>query len=282
MSYEHSSAAFPAAVPCGIGQRLLRKEHMAKKSSRTHVGNSLKPRAGSRDGHRIHNRILLDLPRKECDAVVSKLEFVQLPVRSVLNEMSQSIEFCYFVDSGLASVLNVMPGEKSVEVGLAGKEGFVGLPILVGFGTSPTQTVMQIGGTGFRVSSRDMTGILRECPQLEKRLHRYCQEFALQTAQIAACNRLHEVDKRLARWLLMSEDRVDDSTFPLTQEFLAHMLGTRRASVTVAAGILQKAGLITYKRGQVTIKDRAGLVKAACACYGQLNKQMKRWQGDSR
>ena len=133
MSYEHSSAAFPAAVPCGIGQRLqlLRKEHMAKQSSRTHVDNFLKPRAGSSDGHRIHNRILLDLPRKECDAVVSKLEFVQLPVRSVLNEMSQPIEFCYFVESGLASVLNAMPGEKSVAVGLAGKKGFVGLPILV-------------------------------------------------------------------------------------------------------------------------------------------------------
>ena len=195
--------------------------------------------------------------------------------------MAEPIKYGYFITSGLASILNVMSDGKSVEVGLSGKEGFVGLPLIVGFGTSPTQAVMQIGGSGFRVAAKDLEGILRRCPQLEKNLQRYSQEIALQTTQIAACNRLHEVEERLARWLLMSQDRVGVSEFPLTQQFLAHMLGTRRASVTVAAGILQKAGLITYKRGQVKIENRGELENAACECYGHLNQQIKSWHNNS-
>jgi CRP-like cAMP-binding protein len=112
-------------------------------------------------------------------------------------------------------------------------------------------------------------------------LHRYSQELSVQAIQIAACNRLHEVDERLARWLLMSQDRVGEAIFPLTQEFISHMLGTRRASVTVAAGILQKAGLITYSRGQVTIENRAGLESAACECYEGINQQLEKWRRDS-
>jgi CRP-like cAMP-binding protein len=233
------------------------------------------------DGNAIHNAILADLTRNDCESILSKLEFVELPVHTVLNEMAQPIKYGYFINSGLASVLNVMSDGKSVEVGLSGKEGFVGLPLIVGFETSPTQVVMQIGGTGFRVSAKDVKEILRRCPNLEKSLHRYSQEIALQVTQVAACNRLHEVEERLARWLLMSQDRIGTSEFPLTQQFLAHMLGTRRASVTVAAGILQKAGLITYKRGQVKIEHRAKLEQAACECYRQLNQQIKSWHKDS-
>jgi CRP-like cAMP-binding protein len=119
--------------------------------------------------------------------------------------------------------------------------------------------------------------VLEECPELQKRLGRYAQELALQSVQLAACNRLHEVDARLARWLLMSHDRVNTSTFRLTQESLASMLGTRRASVTTAAGILQRAGLITYKRGEIKILKRKELEDAACECYRKLNQQMKSW-----
>ena len=229
------------------------------------------------NGHAVYNTILLDLPDQQREVVYTKLDFVPLPTHTVLNEMAEPIKFVYFVNSGLASILNVMSDGKSVEVGLSGKEGFVGLPLIVGFATSPTQAVMQIEGSGFKMSVRDFLSILPACPQLEKSLNRYSQELALQTTQIAACNRLHELEERLARWLLMSQDRVDSPVFSLTQEFLAHMLGTRRASVTVAAGILQKAGLITYKRGQVKIEDRAGLESAACECYRQLNQQMKNW-----
>jgi CRP-like cAMP-binding protein len=233
------------------------------------------------DKQMAQNEILRGLPSAESEAVYAKIEFAELPVRTVLNQITKPIEFCYFVNGGLASILNVMADGKSVEVGLSGKEGFVGLPILVGYKISPTQAVMQIGGSAFRVRAKDLTELLRECPQLEKALSRYAQELALQGTQIAACNRLHGVEQRMARWLLMSADRMDVSEFPLTQEFLAHMLGTRRASVTTAAGILQRKGLITYKRGQVKITNRSKLENACCECYSRLVQQLRSWRNGS-
>ncbi len=233
-------------------------------------------------GQTMHNVILLALSRKDRKAVYAKLEFVDFPTHCVLNQIAELIHHVYFINAGLASILNVTSEGKSVEVGLTGKEGFVGLPLIAGFGTSPTRAVTQIAGTAFRLSVRDLKSILRDCPQLLKQLHRYAQEFALQVTHVAACNRLHRVDQRLARWFLMSQDRMGGSSFLLTQEFLSHMLGTRRASVTIAAGVLQKAGLITYRRGKVTIKNRAGLEKAACGCYASLTRQLRQWRGGSR
>lgn len=131
------------------------------------------------------------------------------------------------------------------------------------------------------MDSETLMGLLRQCPKLERRLQQFSQALGMQATQIAACNRLHEVDERLARWLLMSADRVGSNSVPLTQEFLAQMLGTRRASVTVAAGILQRAGLITHTRGDVEIIDRRGLEEASCECYGIMQHQIKEWQGDS-
>jgi CRP-like cAMP-binding protein len=174
-----------------------------------------------------------------------------------------------------------MSDGKRIEVGLTGKEGFVGLPLAVGFKTSPTLTIIQIAATGFRVGTRDLENIFRTCPELVRSLNRYTQELALQQTQVAACNRLHDVEERLARWLLMSQDRVESPSFLLTQEFLSHMLGTRRASVTVAAGVLQKAGLITYKRGQVHVRNRSKLEKSSCECYQILNRQMECWRNNS-
>jgi CRP-like cAMP-binding protein len=233
-------------------------------------------------GHAIHNAILLALPRKEREAVCAKLEFVEFPTYCILNEMAEPIDQGYFIDSGLASILNVTLEGKSVEVGLTGREGFVGLPLIVGFRTSPTRAVSQIAGTAFRIGAKDLGKLLPRCPQLLRLLHRYSQEFGLQVTQVAVCNRLHRVDKRLARWFLMSQDRMGGASFLLTQEFLSHMLGSRRASVTIAAGVLHKRGLITYRRGQVTIENRAGLEKAACECYGKLTSQLKRWRRNSR
>jgi CRP-like cAMP-binding protein len=230
----------------------------------------------------IQNEILLGLPRKERALVLSKSEFVALPARTVLSEMAGPIEYCYLLNSGVVSIIHVMSDGKSVEVGLTGKEGFVGLPLIVGYRTSPTRAIVQIEASGYEIRARDLKNALGNCPRLEESLHRYSQELSIQAIQIAACNRLHEVDERLARWLLMSQDRVGESTFPLTQEFISHMLGTRRASVTVAACILQKAGLITYRRGQVTIENRAGLESASCECYDAINQQIERWHRDSR
>jgi CRP-like cAMP-binding protein len=237
------------------------------------------PRGGGRP---IQNAILLGLPRKERASVLSKSKFISLPARTILSEMGERIEFCYFLSSGVVSIIHVMTDGKSVEVGLSGKEGFVGLPLIVGYSTSPTRAIVQIDATGYRMSTQDLKSALGPCPRLKDSLHRYSQELSIQAVQIAACNRVHEVEERLARWLLMCQDRIGKPTFSLTQEFVSHMLGTRRASVTVAAGILQKAGLITYTRGQVQIENVAGLEAAACECYEGINRQIERWQKDLR
>jgi CRP-like cAMP-binding protein len=195
--------------------------------------------------------------------------------------MGSPIAFGWFLNGGLGSILNVMSTGKSVEVGLSGHEGFVGIPLIAGLRSSPTRIVMQVAGSGYRISAKALTGVLRRCPQLAKSLQRYAQELVLQATHVAACNRLHEVEQRLARWLLMSQDRLGGDIVPLTQEFLAHMLGTRRASVTVAAGILQDEGFITYTRGRVQIKKRRSLEKATCECYAIIKQQSRRWQKEA-
>ncbi|MHB8616523.1 MAG: Crp/Fnr family transcriptional regulator [Candidatus Acidiferrales bacterium] len=231
--------------------------------------------------HAVKNKILLGLPAEDRSIIFSKLTFVALPTPTVLNEAGERIKFAFFINDGLASVLRVMSDGRSVEVGLCGKEGFVGLPLTAGFSSSPTRTIMQVAGSAFRVSAKDLLAALRESPTLVTSLQRFSQELALQSEQVATCNRLHEVDERLTRWLLMSQDRLGGSQVPLTQNFLAYMLGTRRASVTVAAGILQKAGLISYWRGRVKIESRVGLEDAACECYDALTQQTERWRQEA-
>lgn len=244
--------------------------------------NGLAARSGGRSpraawNRAVHNEILLCLPRPEHDLMFSALEFTELPAHTRLLEEGQPIEQGYFPDIGLATVLSVMTSGKSVEVGLTGREGFVGLPLVVGLNTSAHRVVMQVAGSAFRIPSGVLTRLLLKCPRLERRLHRYAQQFAMQAAQAAACNRLHDVEQRLARWLLMGQDRVGGNLIPLTQETLAHMLGTRRASVTVAAGLLQTAGLIQCARGAITIMSRAGLESSACECYGVMMQQFHNW-----
>lgn len=233
------------------------------------------------DGQPVENEILLALPAPERDVIFPQLAFVDLRTHDVLHEPGEPIKFGYFLNTGMTSILTVLPEGKSVEVGLTGKDGFVGLPLIVGFSSGPTQAVVQIAGNGFRIGARGITQAVRQCPVLANRLQRYVQILAMQGTQVAACNRLHEVDERLARWLLMCQDRIGSNFVPLTQEFLAHMLGTRRASVTVAAGMLQKAGLITYQRGHVNIVDRTLLEGACCECYEIMRQQDRRWQSES-
>ncbi len=236
------------------------------------------------DGGRrsMENEILLGLPRKERALILSKSEFLSLPARTILTEMSKPIEFCYFLNGGVVSVIHVMTDGKSVEVGLTGKEGFVGLPLVVGYSTSPTRGIVQIDAAGYKISAQDLKNSLSACPKLRESLHRYSQELSIQAIQIAACNRLHEVDERLARWLLMSQDRIRLRVLPLTQEFLSQMLGTRRASVSVASAILRKKGLIEAGRGHVSILDRKKLEEASCECYGAIQRQLESWRKDSQ
>jgi len=232
------------------------------------------------DGNHIYNEILLSLPAKDRESLLPKLELVRLKTHLVLHGPGDTLKSAYFCNTGLVSVLSVFEDGKSVEVGLIGKEGYVGVPLVAGFRTAATRAIAQIDGSAFRVDGKTLVDFLVECPKLERQLQRFSQIMSMQVTQIAACNRLHEVDERLARWLLMSADRIGSSSLPLTQEFLAQMLGTRRSSVTVAAGMLQKAGLIAHSRGDVKIIDSRCWKKppanATESCGGKPRSGMSR------
>src|SRR5882672_1620102 len=219
------------------------------------------------DGNEIQNLILRDLPRNECNQVFSSLELVRLKLHQVLHEVGETIRSGYFLNDGMGSELTVQPDGQSVEVGLIGNEGFIGLPIIFGFKTSALRIMTQADGTAYRIDAGVLRKLLANCPVLERQLQRNSMLVAMQSTQLAACNRLHDVEERLARWLLMSHDRIGGKTLPLTQELLGQMLGTRRPTVSVAASILQKAGMISYTRGNVTILNRVKLKDAACDCY---------------
>jgi CRP-like cAMP-binding protein len=242
--------------------------------------NTVTPNADS-DRNSIANTILLSLSREESNQILPRLEFVRLKLHQVLHEAGETIKSGYFVNSGMMSILAVQPDGKTVEVGLIGREGFAGLPLLVGYSSSPTRVMIQGDATAYRCDAETLKQLMRQFPELEQRLHRFAHQLAMQTTQIAACNRLHEVEERLARWILMSHDRVLADTLPLTQEFMAQMLGTRRSSVTVAAGALQRAGLISYTRGSVTILSRQKLERTACDCYGIVQRQLKNWEAET-
>jgi CRP-like cAMP-binding protein len=247
----------------------------------THPSITPKPPPTDTRGNEIHNEILLGLSQ-DCSELRSKLEYVRLKVHNVLFEPGDALKSVYFCNSGMISILTVFPDGKSVEVGLVGKEGFVGLPLLVGFQTASTRAVAQIEATAFRVNGEALMSLLPRYPELEQRLQQYSQISTMQVTQIAACNRLHEVHERLARWLLMCSDRVSSNDLALTQEFLGQMLGTRRSSVTVAAGLLQEAGLINTARGDVKIVNRKKLEDAACECYAIMQTQASEWRNGSQ
>jgi CRP-like cAMP-binding protein len=234
------------------------------------------------DGKEIGNLILLSLPRQECGQLFPSLEFVRLNLHHVMHEAGEVIKSAYFMNNGLGSVLTVLPDGKSVEVGLIGKEGFVGLPVVFGFKTSPLRVMIQSDATAYRVDVPTLRKVLPKCPELEKQLQRFSMVLGMQSTQLAACNRLHGVEERLARWLLMSHDRIGGDTMPLTQEFLGQMLGSRRSSVSTAANSLQKAGMITYTRGNVTIVDKRKLVETACDCYQVIQDLRTNWLAETR
>jgi CRP-like cAMP-binding protein len=232
------------------------------------------------DRSEVGNIILLGLPPGEWVQLFSSLEFVRLRLHQVLHETGEAIKSGYFLNDGMSSVLTVQPDGESVEVGLIGKEGFVGLPVIFGFKTSALRIITQGDGTAYRVDVGILRNLLPHCPTLERQLQRYSMILGIQSTQLAACNRLHDVEERLARWLLMSHDRIGGKTLPLTQEFLAQMLGTRRSTVSVAAGVLQRAGMISYTRGNVTILSKAKLEATACDCYEIIRLQKNRWQAE--
>jgi len=223
----------------------------------------------------VANRILAALPEEEYQYLLPYLEFVPLRFQQALYEPNAPMRFAYFPNSGMICLIAVMRDGASVEVGVIGNEGFLGTPILLGVKANPHRALVQLAGSGFRVKAEALATILPRTPRLDLMLRRFAQAQAFQLAQSAACNRLHELAKRLARWLLMARDRAGSDVLPLTHEFLAEMLGARRSTVTVAAGALQRTGLIEYSRGRVKILDRTGLENSACECY-ETSKQYER------
>lgn len=195
---------------------------------------------------------------------------VELPIRSSLYVAETTPEFAYFLTSGIASVVATMADGKMAEVGVIGREGIVGCLHLLGPGLVSTECFIQMTGTARRIQLATLRRAFRSSEEIRDRILEFVQEQALSLGQLAGCHRLHEQDERLARWLLMVQDRTQMDVLNITQEFLAEMLGAKRVTVTVAAGALQRRGLIEYRRGVIRILDRAGLEGAACSCYAGL------------
>ncbi len=225
------------------------------------------------------NRLLAALPSGVLAELWPQLQSVELPFRHVLQAPGKPIEAVYFPETGWASMLAYMEDGDAAEVGLIGREGMVGLPLLLGTDRAPIEAMCQAGGTALRLDAAAFRDALAAGPALRTILLRYAMAFTVQVSQTAACNGRHQVEDRLARWLLMAHDRAEGDTFPMTHEFLSMMLGVRRAGVTVAAGVLQKASLIRYAAGRIEVTDRAGLEAASCECHGIVRQEFERLLG---
>jgi CRP-like cAMP-binding protein len=221
-------------------------------------------------GKAVSNVILLSLPDDEYSLLRPHLEPVELPQYKILHEPGAKIDFAYFVNEGMISLVALNHDGRSVEVGIVGKEGMVGMSLMMGLRRGIFRSIMQMSGTGLRIRAKVFQDILHGAPHLRAELCRFALVHGMQVAQLAACNRLHEIDQRLARWLLMCQDRVDSQLLPLTHDFLAQMLGTGRPSVSLAAAVLEDAGLIENLRGTVRLLNHKSLEEAACECYGVI------------
>lgn len=216
----------------------------------------------------IENSLLAALPDKDYRRLLLGLETVTLTLGEVLYEPGQKISHVYFPNDSLVSLLTLADGHLALEVGLLGRDGMVGLPLVLGYDLSPVRALVQGEGIALRMAAAVFLKQFRLSPALQREMYRYTYTLMAQISQTAACNRFHVVEQRLGRWLLMTQDRVKKNQFRMTQEFLGHMLGVRRVGVTKAAQALQKRGLIIYNRGAITVLNRPGLEAAACACYG--------------
>jgi CRP-like cAMP-binding protein len=237
---------------------LKRRLRVVKAGERTNPG-----------GKPIANRILLMIPEHEFRRLRPALEMLDLPQRLSLYEPNRKIKYVYFPNGGLISLVIETADGKTVEVGVLGREGLAGIPAIFGLNRSPIREIVQIACEtgGFRMLVEEFRNALTKSPILRATVGRYSAVLGMQVAQTAACNRLHDVEKRFARWLLIAQDRVDGGTISITHDFLATMLGTDRPSVSLAAAGLQRQGIIDYARGAVKVLNRKALEASACECY---------------
>lgn len=218
----------------------------------------------------ILSRLIEGLPSKQRKQLLNGCEPVDLVFGNVLHEANQTIRHVYFPLSGFISLVTTLDGHQPLEMGLIGNEGMLGATLALGIGQAPMRAVVQGSGSALRISSQLFKQELLSSPALLRALKRYLYVVMTQLSQSAACTHFHEIEPRLARWLLMTHDRAHADHFHLTHEYLADMLGVRRSGVSIAAAAMQARGLISYSRGQIYILDRAGLEQAACECYAAL------------
>jgi CRP-like cAMP-binding protein len=227
------------------------------------------------DQSQIRNHLLACLPAADFQRLAPSLTLVDLTLRQTVLEAETPIEAAYFIETGMASYLAYLEGGEAVEVGIVGSEGMVGLPVILGVDSGSFGAIIQQEGTALKIAPVALRRVFNESEALRNLLMRYMQALHGQVSQTALCNSYHTLEERLARWLLMTHDRAGGDRFSMTHEFMALMLGVRRAGVTITAGSLKRAGLIHYANGEVTILDRVGLEQAACECYANVKRQFK-------
>ncbi len=215
----------------------------------------------------VENHLLAALPRREYQRLLTGFEPVSLTFGEVLYEPGKPIRHVYFPTNSLVSLLTLVEGHMALEIGLVGREGMLGIPVALGINDSPVRALVQGTGTALRMTSARLRSEYGKCGVLHRELNRYIHDRIVQITQTAACNRFHPIEARLARWLLMTRDRMGTDHFHHTHELLGNMLGVLRVAVTNAAGALQQRKLISYRRGKINILDGKGLEAAACVCY---------------
>jgi CRP-like cAMP-binding protein len=227
----------------------------------------------------LRNRLLAALPADALALLLPHLREVDLPFRTTLTAASQPLPAAWFPQSGYVSLLVMLADGGVTEVGMVGREGMLGMPLVLGTDRFPIETLVQAAGTALRIEADAFNRALDDSPALRDLMLRYVMAFNVQVTLTAACNARHLVGQRLARWLLMAHDRADRDDFAMTHDFLSMMLGVRRAGVTVAAGALQRAGTIKYEQGRIWVTDRPGLEAAACECHGIVRQEFSRLLG---
>jgi CRP-like cAMP-binding protein len=233
----------------------------------------------------IPNRLLAALPRNDYRKLLPVLEPVKLAFGQTLYESQSQIGEVYFPNDCFVSMLTTVDADRAAEVGLIGPEGMIGVPMALGVAVSPFRAVVQGEGAAMRMTTADFRRNFSTSAALKREVYLFTHLLMIQIAQTAACNRFHVVTQRMARWLLMTHDRVNSNEFRITQEFLALMLGVRRVGVSVAMGALRERKIIAYRRGTITILDQRGLLEAACGCYKTVKDTYSRAQarkGNSR
>ena len=236
----------------------------------------------SENNQKSINKILAALPLTQYERIASQLKQVKLMSGDILLEPQEEVSSIYFPQTAMISLVSIMMDGSTTEIGLVGNEGMIGIPAILGGKSTTSRSIVQISGLALKIPAEIMVQEFHRGEKFQQLTLLYIQAFLTQVSQSAACNRQHKIEERLARWLLSVHDCLLKNEIPLTQEFIANMLGIRRSGVTVAAGILQQAGIIRYSRGKITILDQSSLENTACECYRLVQNEFLRLLGSRR